>query len=322
MKKYLIIGLAVLTFAAGAFLVHLSAKTQQMAEETSETSVYTEATTAETMEPITELESEATGPTDNRGGSGEEHVFSHRGASGEETEHTLKAYDLAIAEGSRYIEQDVLLSKDGTLYVSHDDSAKKLTGVDRNYADMTDSEIDALQTSDGQKILKLSEVFDTYGEQVYYVIELKTDEAAEPFMEMVRKYAYDNRIIAQSENPDVLEKLKMEFPYMGTLYLTKSQEDFNSGLDLWAVDILSVKKDLMTQDNCNAAHNAQPAKKFNVWTLNEEEEIRKAIEMGVDSYFTDYTKRALDLEKQYRPDAQAGSGSASSESASSSSASE
>ncbi len=299
MKKILIIGLIVLVAAAGAFLLHLSAQSEET-EETTETTVYTEPATEPTSEPITQAETEPTGPTNDRGGNGEEHVFSHRGASGEETEHTLKAYDLAIAEGSQYIEQDVLLSKDGTMYVSHDDSAARITGTDRNYADMTDSEIDALQTSDGQKILKLSDVFDTYGERVSYVIELKVDEAADPFIEMVKKYGYANRIIVQSSNQEVLEKVDMELPDIRTLYLAKDQESFNSGLQMWAVDILSVKKDLMTSENCNAAHNAEPPKQFNVWTLNEESEIKEAIQMGVDSYFTDYTRRALELEQEYR----------------------
>lgn len=57
----------------------------------------------------------------------------------------------------------VVTSKDGTLYVSHDSSAQKITGVDKLYSEMTDEEIDELRTVDGQKILRLSEVFDKYG---------------------------------------------------------------------------------------------------------------------------------------------------------------
>ena len=52
-------------------------------------------------------------------------VYSHRGASGEEIEHTVAAYDLAILYGSKYIEQDLVTSRDNTLYVSHDLSAKE-----------------------------------------------------------------------------------------------------------------------------------------------------------------------------------------------------
>ena len=40
--------------------------------------------------------------------------------------------------------------------------------------------------------------------------------------------------------------------------------------------------------------------KFNVWTLNSSSQITEAIALGVDSYFTNYTAKALLLEKKYR----------------------
>lgn len=100
-------------------------------------------------------------------------VISHRGASGEEIEHTFSAYDLAILYGSKYIEQDLVTSKEGTLYVSHDENAKRITGIDKKFSEMTDSEIDQLRTENGEKIHSLQEVFNRYNDSVTYVIELK-----------------------------------------------------------------------------------------------------------------------------------------------------
>lgn len=36
-----------------------------------------------------------------------DYVILHRGASGEEIEHTFKAYDLALNYGTKYIEQEL-----------------------------------------------------------------------------------------------------------------------------------------------------------------------------------------------------------------------
>src|SRR4029078_9787698 len=44
----------------------------------------------------------------------------HRGASGYAPEHTIASYDLALALGADYIEQDLQLTKDGVLVVLHD----------------------------------------------------------------------------------------------------------------------------------------------------------------------------------------------------------
>ena len=47
-------------------------------------------------------------------------VIAHRGASGYLPEHTLAAKAMAHAMGADFIEQDVVLSKDGVPVVLHD----------------------------------------------------------------------------------------------------------------------------------------------------------------------------------------------------------
>jgi len=47
-------------------------------------------------------------------------VIAHRGASGYLPEHTLAAKAVAHAMGAHFIEQDVVLSRDGTAIVLHD----------------------------------------------------------------------------------------------------------------------------------------------------------------------------------------------------------
>lgn len=237
----------------------------------------------------------------NKGGEPDvtKHVYSHRGASGEETEHTIAAYDLAILYGSKYIEQDIVVSKEGTFYVSHDLNAKRLTGVDALYSDLSDEEIDKLETNDGQKILKLSDVFDRYADSVYYVIELKSDEiSTEKFVEFIARYGYEDQIIIQCFDADVLREIEEKMPNVPKMYLIRNQEEFEEGLKFDYVDVLSVPKKIMSVENCSLAHQNQ--KMFNVYTLNTTEEILNAIEIGVDSYFTNYTAKALVLEEKYR----------------------
>ena len=65
-------------------------------------------------------------------------VIAHRGASGYLPEHTLAAKVLAYGQGADYLEQDVVLSKDGVPVIFHDphidtttDVAKKFPGRQR-----------------------------------------------------------------------------------------------------------------------------------------------------------------------------------------------
>jgi glycerophosphoryl diester phosphodiesterase len=56
-------------------------------------------------------------------------VIAHRGASGYLPEHTLAAKAMAYAQGADYLEQDVVLSKDGVPLVLHDIYLDAVTNV-------------------------------------------------------------------------------------------------------------------------------------------------------------------------------------------------
>lgn len=57
-------------------------------------------------------------------------VIAHRGASGYLPEHTLAAYALAYGLGANYIEQDVVMTKDGVLIALHDITLEGTTNVE------------------------------------------------------------------------------------------------------------------------------------------------------------------------------------------------
>ncbi|MBW4690083.1 MAG: glycerophosphodiester phosphodiesterase [Komarekiella atlantica HA4396-MV6] len=56
-------------------------------------------------------------------------IIGHRGASGYRPEHTLAAYELAIALGSDYIEPDLVSTKDGVLIARHENEISETTNV-------------------------------------------------------------------------------------------------------------------------------------------------------------------------------------------------
>ena len=56
-------------------------------------------------------------------------VIAHRGASAERPEHTLEAYDLAIAQGADFIEPDLVMTRDGVLVARHENEIGGTTDV-------------------------------------------------------------------------------------------------------------------------------------------------------------------------------------------------
>lgn len=62
-------------------------------------------------------------------------LIAHRGASAYAPEHTRAAYELAIAQGADYVEQDLGVTKDGVLVCLHDDSLERTTNVEEVFPD-------------------------------------------------------------------------------------------------------------------------------------------------------------------------------------------
>ncbi|MCS6775655.1 MAG: glycerophosphodiester phosphodiesterase [Chloroherpetonaceae bacterium] len=56
-------------------------------------------------------------------------VIAHRGASGLRPEHTLAAYELAIAQGADYLEPDLVMTRDGVLIARHENEISTTTDV-------------------------------------------------------------------------------------------------------------------------------------------------------------------------------------------------
>jgi glycerophosphoryl diester phosphodiesterase/predicted phosphodiesterase len=227
-------------------------------------------------------------------------VYSHRGSAGR-NEHSFEAYDAAIEAGSHNIEQDVVISGDGTLYVSHDLTAAAMTGDGRSYSSMSDAEIDSLTTYAGGHILKLSEVFEHYGKNVKYLVELKSSDDAtiDAFVKEVDSHDMADQIIVQSQELAVLDKLEETYPKMPKLMVIKTSGGLQQAMSSENVDMVGARVQFVNEANCNEAHDR--GKKFVGWTLDSESEIMNAINIGADAYFTNDTPLAIELERKYRP---------------------
>lgn len=63
-------------------------------------------------------------------------IFAHRGASGHAPENTRAAFVKAQALGTRFVEFDCMLSKDGHVVVHHDESLERTAGLAHRICDL------------------------------------------------------------------------------------------------------------------------------------------------------------------------------------------
>lgn len=229
------------------------------------------------------------------------HVIAHRGASGEECEHSFAAYDLAIEYGAKYIEQDLGFSKDGTLFVSHDLISKQWDKEEKRLSDFSDEEL----TSFG--VLSLNDVIERYKDSnIVFVIEVRERDRdsfngvsqVDILINMLRDYNLNDSVIIQAWDIVSLQKIKEFDNSITTMLLTYDREGVQRGLNSQFVDIICSDKQLMSKRDADLVHSY--GKVYCVYTLNSIDEIKMAINNDVDMYFTNYVAKALLLESKYR----------------------
>ena len=224
------------------------------------------------------------------------HVYANSGASSEE-KYTAEAFDGAVAAGCSSLAMPVVASADGTAYIADNDDLSELTGMNAYLSGMVDSQIAEIKTKGGNSMLKLSDVFDKYGRDVNYIIEIKyTDDSnISAFADAVNEHEFGDVVSVSSRYYTALERVGGEFPDMPKVFICENEEDFSAALPIGYIDTISVEKSLMTEERLAQTH--ENSKKFGAWTLNSADEIRAALDMGADSYYTDEGAIAADTEK-------------------------
>jgi glycerophosphoryl diester phosphodiesterase len=76
-------------------------------------------------------------------------IYAHRGASAEQPENTMPAFQLALELGADALELDIHRTKDGALVVAHDPDGRRMCGVAVAIADATLAEVREWDPSHG-----------------------------------------------------------------------------------------------------------------------------------------------------------------------------
>ena len=102
-------------------------------------------------------------------------------------ENSLAAFRAAVEKGYG-IELDVHRTRDGALVVHHDDSLKRLTGVDKQIARCTMKEVRACRLPNGEPIPTFDEVLKVVAGRVPLIVELKVENGNQ---DLLSRAVYD-----------------------------------------------------------------------------------------------------------------------------------
>lgn len=248
-------------------------------------------------------------------------VFAHRGGGGLFPENTLPAFDYSAKMGVDVLELDIFSTADGTLVVHHDRTVDRTTNGSGEVKNLTLAELKKLDagyhfTTDGGatfpfrgkgvSIPTLAEIFDAFPEKTFN-IEPKQAEPSitKPLCELIRARNMTEKVIVGSFRQTAMDEFRAACPEVATsatpgevseflaMYKVGLSQSYTPPMQALQIPQRLGALEIVSKDFVQTAHKLNL--QVHVWTINETEDMRRLIEIGVDGIMTDYPDRLLKL---------------------------
>jgi glycerophosphoryl diester phosphodiesterase len=250
-------------------------------------------------------------------------VFAHRGGCDLGPENTLAAFDLGLAAGADGLECDVHLSADGVPVVCHDDLLDRTTGSAGPISRLTAAElanVDAgcrfrLTTGEtpfagqGIGIPALRDVLDRYaGTRVIVEMKVDTAQMGERVAAVVREAGAVDRVCAAGYGLASLAAVRRSLPELATsashpevrmaLYRSWSRWPVRApAYGGYQVPEHAGRLRVVSRRFLRDAHSA--GLKVHVWTVDEEPDMRRLLEWGVDGLISNRPDKAVRVRGEF-----------------------
>jgi len=238
-------------------------------------------------------------------------IFAHRGANREAAENTRAAFDRALAYPIDGIETDIQLTRDGVAVLWHDRFLDKLGMKDKRIDDFDHAELRAMDfaahfggaTKEG--ITTLREFLDAYRTRCRLLLEIKNRDW-EPVERHEAKVRQTLELVGV---PDGDRVLVSSFDLGSLVYAHRVDPQFPLVFNLepehdvaFARDVLDTQPFLYglcvnidTLDESMVGAVRERGKRIAVYTCNSDEQIDRALDLGVDILISDLPQKALAL---------------------------
>jgi len=234
-------------------------------------------------------------------------IIAHRGESYDTPENTLTSINLAWEWGAAAVEIDIHLSSDKKVVVIHDSTTKRTGNVNKKVNQLTVSELKRLDAGSwknkkfvGEKIPTLKEVLKTVQPGKKLIIEIKSNNK---ILEYLKKEIADskleiNQIEIISFSYSTVKMAKKMLPEHNVLYLADLDYSWFTGLISLSTENLIKKVQNSGLDGLNVWAGKMLDQEFvdkvkaadlllYVWTVNDLNQAKKLVDMGIDGITTD-----------------------------------
>lgn len=233
--------------------------------------------------------------------------IAHRGFSGRFPENTMLAFQEAEKAGCDGIELDVHLTSDGVPVIIHDENIRRTTDGEGPVCSFTAAGLHAFNASAAWKgerpcthIPTLEEYFEWVKDtRLFTNIELKNSVIDYPGLEekaiaLIRRYSLEERILFSSFNHYSILRCKRMAPEIrcGLLY---SCWLANPGAYAKSVGAECLHPHFSSLIPEALAEIRSQKVQVNAWTVNEETDMRRLIDEGIEGIITNFPDRLKTL---------------------------
>lgn len=238
-------------------------------------------------------------------------IFAHRGANKEAAENTRTAFDKALHYAIDGIETDIQISRDGVAVLWHDDDLAKLGLRNKRIDDFEHEQLRGMDFAAHfagaakEGAMSLQEFVTAYRSRCRLLLEIKNypGEPVEQQQSKVRQTlelagaAEGDRIMASSFDLDSLlyaHRIAPQFPLVFNLE-PEHQADFAQRALIEQPFLHGLCVHIATLDEAMVGVVRERGKSIAAYTCNSDEQISRALSLGVDVLISDLPQKALQM---------------------------
>ncbi|HET6950431.1 MAG TPA: glycerophosphodiester phosphodiesterase [Acidimicrobiales bacterium] len=224
-------------------------------------------------------------------------AFAHQGAHSPSGpgENTMAAFEAAVAMGYRYLETDVHATADNVVVAFHDDRLDRLTDRTGLIADLPWAEVKAARVRGRDEIPRIEDVLTAWPD-VRVNLDPKHDRAVAPLADLLERTGALDRVCIGAFSDRRLTRLRDRLDGRVCMSMGPRQVGrlvaASGGLRVGPFTAACVQVPgrrgpitLVTERFVAAAHARDM--QVHVWTVNDADEMRRLLDLGVDGIMTD-----------------------------------
>ena len=237
-------------------------------------------------------------------------IIAHRGFSGKYPENTSLAFEKALELDCDLIELDIHLSKDGELVIIHDETLDRTTDGSGWVGENTLAQLKRLNAAARtkhapQKIITLNEYFALIdNKNIVTNIEIKSGvvwykDIEEKMLQTIYDCGFIDKVLISSFNHFSIKRVMELAPGIPTAFAEESrlvglaEYAKNHGVAYFHPIFNTLYQEKILESLRESGIGV------NVWTVNEERDMKNMLEMKVDGIITNFPDKLKKLCEEY-----------------------